>query len=94
MKNFLLLSLFTSSVFASKIDIESYSSSLDFAQVTNVVATQKADGNWCFSASVQHNDQGWDHYADEWEIIDFEGNLIGERPLAHPHVNEQPFTRS
>lgn len=84
----------TTSVFASKIDINNYSPSLDFAQVSDVLATQKSDGSWCFATSVRHNDQGWDHYADKWEVLDLDGNQLGERVLGHPHDNEQPFTRS
>ena len=47
-----------------------------------------------FSVTVQHEDAGWDHYADAWEIVDLDGNIIATRVLAHPHDNEQPFTRS
>ena len=94
MRLLLILSMFTSSVFAAKFDIDTYSTSLEFAQVTQVVATQKSADNWCFDTSVRHNDQGWAHYADGWEVIDFEGNQLGYRRLGHPHDNEQPFTRS
>lgn len=94
MKLLLILSMFTLSVFASKFDIETYSTSLEFSQVTHVVATQNSSGNWCFGTSVRHNDQGWEHYADGWEVIDLEGNQLGYRILGHPHDNEQPFTRS
>ena len=90
----LILSMFASQVFASKIDIHTYSPSLKFAQVTYVVATQNSSGSWCFNTSVQHNDQGWEHYANGWQVIDFEGNQLGYRSLGHPHDNEQPFTRS
>jgi len=90
----LILSMFASSVFASKFDIDTYSTSLEFAQVTHVIATQKSGGSWCFDTSVRHNDQGWEHYADGWEVIDLEGNQLGYRRLGHPHDNEQPFTRS
>ena len=82
-----------SATVASEVDTDTYSTSLDFAQVTQVKATQKSNGSWCFDTSVQHNDQGWEHYADGWEVIDLEGNQLGYRHLAHPHDNEQPFTR-
>ncbi|WP_019028073.1 hypothetical protein [Colwellia piezophila] len=94
MKQLLILSMFASSVFASKFDIDTYSTSIDFAQVTHVLATQESTGNWCFATSVRHNDQGWQHYADRWEVLDLEGNLLGYRSLGHPHDNEQPFIRS
>ena len=94
MKKLLLLTLMASCSFAAEIDVDTFKSSLDFAQVTKVEATQSANGNWCFNTSVRHNDEGWDHYADGWEVLDMEGNQLGYRALAHPHENEQPFTRS
>jgi len=47
-----------------------------------------------FSVTVKHADEGWDHYADRWEVLDTKGNILGTRVLMHPHENEQPFTRS
>ena len=44
--------------------------------------------------SVSHGDTGWDHYADHWRVLDPDGNELGKRILLHPHVTEQPFTRS
>lgn len=53
------------------------------------------DGAVCrFSVTVEHADEGWDHYADKWEILDTDGNVLGVRKLLHPHVREQPFTRA
>ncbi|MDX8351596.1 hypothetical protein [Cognatiyoonia sp. IB215182] len=46
------------------------------------------------SVTLDHPDTGWDHYADGWEVLDADGNSLGIRELAHPHVNEMPFTRS
>lgn len=96
MKKFLLIALtgFSSSIFASETKFDKYSTSLDFAQVTKVIATQEENGNWCFGTTVRHNDQGWEHYANGWEVIDLSGNKLGERVLYHPHDHEQPFTRS
>jgi hypothetical protein len=79
---------------AEPFDLNHYTSSLNYAQVIGVSAVQRKNETWCISATVKHNDQGWEHYADGWEVIDFEGNQLGERPLAHPHDKEQPFTRS
>jgi len=94
MKTLIILAVLTTSAFASDIDIQQYATDLNYAQVTDVMATQKSDGRWCFATSVRHNDEGWQHFANEWEVLDFAGNQLGVRPLAHPHVNEQPFTRS
>lgn len=64
------------------------------ANVVDAKAHKLSDGTWRFDVTVQHDDTGWDHYANKWEILDMEGNVLATRVLAHPHVNEQPFTRS
>lgn len=46
------------------------------------------------AVTLMHPDTGWDHYVDGWEVLDAEGNRLGYRLLHHPHVEEQPFTRS
>lgn len=51
------------------------------------------DNQWSVSVTLKHNDTGWDHYADNWRVVDGEGNVLGDRVLYHPHVDEQPFTR-
>jgi len=64
------------------------------ADVVRVKAQPGGDGTWSFSVTVRHDDDGWEHYADRWEVLGPEGKVIGTRVLAHPHVGEQPFTRS
>jgi hypothetical protein len=55
---------------------------------------QSNDGNrWSVNVTLQHADTGWDHYADNWRVVDSQGNVLGDRVLYHPHVDEQPFTR-
>ncbi|MEM9550046.1 MAG: hypothetical protein AAGA05_02655 [Pseudomonadota bacterium] len=61
--------------------------------IEQVVATPSGD-TWRFDVTLSHPDTGWDHYADGWRVLDMEGNELGLRTLLHPHVNEQPFTRS
>lgn len=46
------------------------------------------------SATVRSADTGWEKYADLWEVRAPDGTVLGQRVLAHPHVDEQPFTRS
>ena len=93
MRKFLLLLMATSVAGASEVDFSQFNRSLDYAQVTHVAASQRSDRSWCFDATVRHHDQGWDHYADGWQVVDMAGNQLGYRLLAHPHDNEQPFTR-
>ncbi len=58
------------------------------------VGVDKTDSTYNFNVTVVHNDEGWQHYADKWDIVDPEGQVLATRVLYHPHVNEQPFTRS
>ena len=62
-------------------------------EITKVTAIELG-GKWRFDVSILHPDTGWDHYADAWRVLDMAGNELGIRVLAHPHENEQPFTRS
>lgn len=57
-------------------------------------AARHSGGGWTFSVTLSHPDTGWEHYADGWRVLDMEGNELGLRVLAHPHEQEQPFTRS
>ncbi|WP_417603873.1 hypothetical protein [Primorskyibacter flagellatus] len=60
----------------------------------DAVEAEKSGMGWRFSVTISHPDTGWDHYADGWEVVDADGNVLGYRELMHPHENEQPFTRS
>ncbi len=51
-------------------------------------------GGWRFDVTVEHGDTGWEHYADAWRVVGPDGVVHGTRTLLHPHVGEQPFTRS
>jgi hypothetical protein len=50
-------------------------------------------GRFDLDVTLRHADSGWDHYANRWEVLAPDGRVIATRILAHPHVNEQPFTR-
>jgi len=51
-----------------------------------------ANNRWTVDVTLKHHDTGWNHYADEWRLVDNKGNVLGDRVLFHPHM-EQPFTR-
>ncbi len=87
---FLIISI---SCFA-QTDFTKYLESLEYAQVAKVKTSKRADGSYCFDVTVRHNDEGWNHYADGWEVLDINGNHLATRVLGHPHEQEQPFTRS
>ena len=68
-----------------------------WAGTADVVAvTIEPDGGdgYQVSATVRHADEGWDHYANAFEVLGPDGTVLGTRTLHHPHVDEQPFTRS
>ncbi len=74
---------------------------LSYADVLFVQAVETAPQTWTFYVTVAHPDAGWEHYADGWDVLLPDGTPIKPqagaaftRPLAHPHVEEQPFTRS
>lgn len=69
------------------------------AHVVDGTATEQSPGVWLIAATVSSTETGWDKYADEWivstkNIGNDEMTVLGTRSLAHPHENEQPFTRS
>ena len=66
----------------------------DGADVLKVRAKDEGNGFWRFDVKVRHADEGWEHYADRWDVLSPDGRLLGARVLLHPHVYEQPFTRS
>ncbi len=82
-KTALLSSLFAFSSLALANEVE----------VVNVKATQASDKTWSFAVTLKHADEGWDHYANEWQVIAPDDKILATRTLYHPHVNEQPFTR-
>ena len=52
-----------------------------------------AAGRFDIDVTLRHADSGWDHYANRWEVLAPDGRVLATRVLAHPHVDEQPFTR-
>ena len=66
-----------------------------YAGDVSIVEVSVECPNSCtFSVTLKHADQGWDHYADQWDVVTMDGKLLKSRILHHPHEQEQPFTRS
>ncbi len=71
------------------------------ADVTFVKATHTGDNNWTFEVTANHPDAGWSDFMDGWDVVLPDGKRILLAPkdkftrvLAHPHVNQQPVTRT
>lgn len=58
------------------------------------VEVAKTGTTYRFDVTLSHTDEGWQHYADKWDIVGPDGQVYGTRILYHPHTSEQPFTRS
>lgn len=64
------------------------------ADVTNVKVSYSGARTYTFHVTVKHADTGWKHFANKWDVVAPDGTVLGTRTLYHPHVQEQPFTRS
>lgn len=63
------------------------------ADVVAAAAARQPDGSTVFVVTIRHADEGWEHFADRYEVVGPDGKVIATRVLAHPHEDEQPFTR-
>lgn len=64
------------------------------ADVIEVRVVAEGDRRYTFHVTVRSADVGWEKYADEWTVRGPDQEVLGTRTLLHPHVDEQPFTRS
>jgi hypothetical protein len=81
-RSFCVFAVASTSAIAGEADVVDVELSCSAARVCN------------FSVTVRHDDAGWQHYANRWDILTADGELIATRELLHPHDQEQPFTRS
>ena len=65
----------------------------EWADVVSVEVAGRANA-YQFSVKVASPDTGCERYADWWEVVTEDGQLVYRRILAHSHSGEQPFTRS
>ena len=64
------------------------------ADVREVRISKVQSGVFRIEVTVAHRDEGWQHYANRWEVVAPDGQVLATRVLRHPHVHEQPFTRA
>ena len=83
----------TATLNSEPVDTSAAASSPALADVL-AVQVSGSSGGFQFSVEVRSPDEGCEQYADWWEVITEDGDLLYRRILAHSHVDEQPFTRS
>lgn len=67
-----------------------------FAGEANVIDAEVKSlrpGVFDFKITVHHQDEGWHHFIDRWEVLSPGGKFLGVRSIRYPHITEQPFTR-
>ena len=52
------------------------------------------NGAWAFTVTLRSPDVDCSQYADWWEVLTRDGELVYRRILNHSHPDEQPFARS
>lgn len=77
-----------------RMEEESMLETTDGVAAITDVSVSGEENQYTFSVTISSPDLGCHQYADWWEIIDLDGNLLYRRILAHSHVDEQPFTRA
>ncbi|MDR9435690.1 MAG: hypothetical protein RI563_02345 [Thiohalophilus sp.] len=84
MKGIITISLLLLSTLATAAEVK----------ILQVELREQGPQTWRAAVTLRHADTGWEHYADGWRVVTPDGEVLGHRTLHHPHVNEQPFTRS
>ena len=57
------------------------------------VTTTGANNSYRFSVTLKSDETGCQQYANWWEILSVDGELLYRRILVHSHPDTQPFTR-
>ena len=60
------------------------------ADVVGVKVSKTAPNTYRFDVTVKHGDEGWDHYADRWDVVAPDGTVLGTRILLTPMSKNNP----
>lgn len=76
------------------LSLPSLPANADEVRITTAQFSHQSNNRWTIDVTLKHQDSGWKHFADNWRVVDSDRTVLGNRILHHPHINEQPFTRS
>ncbi len=79
---------------SENLDAEEVGSGDLWPDVIGATLEQTTPGVFRVSATLSSPYDSPGRYADGWRVVGPDGTVFGERPLAHDHAGEQPFTRS
>ena len=68
-----------------------FSTGLQAGEVRIVDVKVRCQVDCTFSVTLEHADTGWEHYANQWDVVSLDGKIIKSRVLYHPHENETTF---
>ncbi|GJL99803.1 MAG: hypothetical protein DHS20C07_14830 [Methyloligella sp.] len=61
------------------------------ADVVDGEITKDSNGRYTVIATIKHNDEGMDHFANHLQVLTPDGKVIGAMYFVEPKVHEQPF---
>jgi len=78
----LVLGLCTSAIEAGEADVIE----VEFKEMSNRL--------FHFTVTIVHDDEGWEHYVDRWDVVAPDGTVLGTRSLYQPNENGRQFSSS
>lgn len=64
------------------------------ADVIDVEFKEMSSRLFHFTVTIMHDDEGWEHYVDRWDVVAPDGTVLGTRSLYQPNEDGQQFTSS
>ncbi len=81
-------------IFLLSVSIPSWSLYAGHAAIVDVDANLMSNGLYRFDVTVAHQDEGWEHYVDKWDVLAPDGSILGSRTLVSPNDKASTLTRS
>ena len=66
----------------------------EYPEIVGAEATETDEGTYDFDVTISSPYDTPERYADGWQVLGPDGEVLGEMELGHDHASEQPFTRT